>query len=64
MLILVALVGCPFVTRVHGAFQDEKNLYLMLEYCPGGELKFHFPKVNEMNNEFTTIILWYFIIIY
>ncbi len=28
----------PFLVKIHSAFQDDKKLYLSLEYCPGGEL--------------------------
>jgi len=26
-----------------GAFQDEKSLYLVLEFCAGGDLRYHLP---------------------
>jgi len=29
---------CSFIVECIGAFQDEHNLYLMIEYMPGGEL--------------------------
>ena len=28
----------PFVTYVHATFQDEQNLYMLMEYIAGGEL--------------------------
>uniref|UniRef100_A0A183SLK6 Non-specific serine/threonine protein kinase n=1 Tax=Schistocephalus solidus TaxID=70667 RepID=A0A183SLK6_SCHSO len=28
----------PFLVRLHYAFQNRSNLYIVLEYCPGGEL--------------------------
>lgn len=28
----------PFLIQMHSAFQNEKKLFLTLEYCPGGEL--------------------------
>ena len=28
----------PFLVRMHSSFQNEKKLFLLLEYCPGGEL--------------------------
>ena len=28
----------PFIVKAQSAFQDSKNLYLVLEYIPGGEL--------------------------
>jgi len=31
----------PFIVNLMGAFQDEKNLYLMMEYISGGEFFSH-----------------------
>jgi serine/threonine protein kinase len=28
----------PFLIKIHASFQNEKKLYLVLEYCQGGEL--------------------------
>ena len=40
--IFVALAKQPlaahFVVRLHCAFQDARDLYLVLDYCPGGDL--------------------------
>eukprot|EP01017_Pseudomicrothorax_dubius_P032419 TRINITY_DN4249_c0_g1_i7.p1 TRINITY_DN4249_c0_g1~~TRINITY_DN4249_c0_g1_i7.p1 ORF type:complete len:343 (+),score=69.37 TRINITY_DN4249_c0_g1_i7:112-1140(+) len=30
----------PFIVKLRAAYQGEKNLYFVLEYCPGGELYF------------------------
>ncbi|XP_074845264.1 cGMP-dependent protein kinase 2-like [Carettochelys insculpta] len=29
---------CPFVVRLFGTFRDSRYVYLLLEFCPGGEL--------------------------
>jgi serine/threonine protein kinase len=29
---------CPFIVHMFGTFQDEENVYLMLEYCVGGSV--------------------------
>lgn len=34
----------PFVVRLHAAFQSKSKLFLVLDYCPGGELFFHMQK--------------------
>ena len=34
----------PFIIKLHYAFQDLKNLYLITEFLPGGELFFHLRK--------------------
>ena len=31
----------PFILKMHYAFQTPANLYLILEYCPGGDLNYH-----------------------
>lgn len=28
----------PFLVKLKACFQDERKLYFVLEYCPGGEL--------------------------
>ena len=40
-------VNSPFVVKLHAAFQNPKNLYLVLEYLPGGNnpLPFLFPHI-------------------
>eukprot|EP00824_Muranothrix_gubernata_P002596 TRINITY_DN13154_c0_g2_i1.p1 TRINITY_DN13154_c0_g2~~TRINITY_DN13154_c0_g2_i1.p1 ORF type:complete len:374 (-),score=97.59 TRINITY_DN13154_c0_g2_i1:117-1142(-) len=31
-------LDCPFIVRLFAAFQDDKKLYMVMEYVPGGEL--------------------------
>ena len=31
----------PYIIHLHSAFHTRDKLYLVLEYCPGGELYFH-----------------------
>ena len=35
---ILAELNHPFLVRLKHCFQDEKKLYFVLEYCPGGEL--------------------------
>ena len=32
---------CPFIITLHYAFQTPENLYMIIDYCPGGDLNFH-----------------------
>ena len=32
---------CPFILTLHYAFQTPENLYMVIDYCPGGDLDFH-----------------------
>jgi len=56
-VLLSELVTCPFVVKVWATCQDAKSLYMMLEYCSGGELQYqldHMPgkKVKEAMAKF------------
>jgi protein-serine/threonine kinase len=31
----------PFIVKLHFAFQTENKLYLIMDYCPGGDLEMH-----------------------
>jgi serine/threonine protein kinase len=35
---ILAQINHPFLIKIRSSFQDDKKLYLALEYCPGGEL--------------------------
>jgi len=35
---ILAQIEHPFLVKMKLSFQDDKKLYFLLEYCPGGEL--------------------------
>lgn len=35
---VLTLMNNPFIVNIFGAFQTKEKLYLVLEYCPGGDL--------------------------
>lgn len=35
---ILAAIEHPFLVKLKMSFQDERKLYFLLEYCPGGEL--------------------------
>jgi hypothetical protein len=37
-------VACPFIVKLYAAFQCERKLYLVLDYCAGGELFYHLSR--------------------
>eukprot|EP01127_Copromyxa_protea_P009621 TRINITY_DN2282_c0_g1_i1.p1 TRINITY_DN2282_c0_g1~~TRINITY_DN2282_c0_g1_i1.p1 ORF type:complete len:316 (+),score=52.83 TRINITY_DN2282_c0_g1_i1:209-1156(+) len=45
---LTELLSCPFVVRSYAATQSDKHLYLLLEFCQGGELDFHLQNMGRM----------------
>ena len=44
----------PFILSLHFAFQTPEKLYLITEYCQGGELFFHLRKHRTFSLEVTT----------
>jgi serine/threonine protein kinase len=48
---ILTQVDCEFVIKMHFAFQNEKNLYLVLEYCPGGEFFRYLNKTGILSEK-------------
>jgi len=48
---LLELIHHPFIVNLKGAFQDDKNLYLMMEYIIGGEFFSHLRKAGRFPND-------------
>ena len=43
----------PFIIHFHGSFQNEKKVYFILEYCPGGELYLLLQKKERFSEDRT-----------
>lgn len=41
----------PFIVKLHGAFQTEDKLYMVMDYVSGGELFFHLKKEGRFSEE-------------
>lgn len=37
----------PFIARMHYAFQNDKQLFFVLDFCAGGDLYFHLTKLKN-----------------
>ena len=48
---LLETISHPFVVNLMGAFQDDKNLFLMMEYIIGGEFFSHLRKAGRFPND-------------
>lgn len=44
---VLSAVNHPFIMKLHYAFQTPEKLYLVLDYCPGGELFFHLSRFRR-----------------
>jgi protein-serine/threonine kinase len=41
----------PFIVQMAFAFQEKNKLYIVLEYCPGGELFFYLNQIGRFKEE-------------
>lgn len=44
---ITSCVSCPFIASFMSSFKDNSNLYIVLEYVPGGEMFKHLVKQNK-----------------
>jgi serine/threonine protein kinase len=44
-------INSPFVVKMRYAFQNEKKLFFVLDYCPGGELFFYINNIKRFNED-------------
>jgi len=46
---IMAYMRHPFIVGLHSAFQTKRQLYLIMEYCPGGDLAFILKKEGRFH---------------
>ncbi|USW52110.1 Putative serine/threonine-protein kinase, active [Septoria linicola] len=47
--VLAAVAGHPFITTMVASFQDQESLYMVLDYCPGGEVFSYLRRARRFN---------------
>lgn len=40
----------PYVINLKYAFQDDENLFFVIDYAPGGDLRFHLDKNGRVDD--------------
>ncbi|CAO3673367.1 unnamed protein product [Umbelopsis vinacea] len=50
---ILAFVNFPFIVNLYCTFQDDRNLYMMLEYVVGGELFSHLRRAGRFTTDIT-----------
>jgi len=48
---IMEVIDNQFIVKLRYAFQTNQKLYLVTDYCPGGELFYHIQKVGKFNEE-------------
>ena len=54
---ILAMTHNPFVVRLAQAFQNERNLYLVMEYLPGGDLAALLTAMGCFDNDMAQLYL-------
>ncbi|KCV72224.1 AGC/PKA protein kinase [Fonticula alba] len=49
---ILSEVNCPFIVNLLATSQDAKNLYLTMEYVPGGEMFYHLRQAGRCITDF------------
>lgn len=54
---LLAKLKHPFIINMVAAFQDRENLYLLMDYIDGGDLRYHIGRRRKFNERETKFFL-------
>jgi len=46
---IMEMIDHPFIIKLKYAFQNRQKLYLLTDFCPGGELFYHIQKIKRFN---------------
>ncbi|KAJ5107785.1 hypothetical protein N7456_004460 [Penicillium angulare] len=52
---LAAIVDHPFITTLIASFSDEQSLYMLLDFCPGGEIFTYLRRQRRFDEETSRI---------
>ena len=56
-LLLLKKLNHPFIVNMHYAFQDNENLYLVIDFLSGGDLRFHCSRYRTFSEEQTRFFI-------
>ena len=54
---LLSKIKHPFIVNIHYSFQDKDNLYLIIDFLQGGDLRYHLCKEKQFTEEQTKFII-------
>ena len=54
---LLSNMNSPYIVNIHFAFQDKENLYLVMDFLSGGDLRFHISRHKKFSEEQTRFFI-------
>ena len=54
---LLSKMNSPYIVNMHFAFQDKENLYLVMDFLSGGDLRFHISRHKKFSEEQTRFFI-------
>lgn len=54
---LLEEIECTFVSNLRYAFQDDENLFMVLDLMLGGDLRFHLDRMGYMSEDAVRFLL-------
>lgn len=54
---LLSKMKHPFIINMHFSFQDQDYLYLVMDYLPGGDLRYHLSKNKKFSEKESKIFI-------
>ncbi len=51
---LLSKIKHPFIVNMHFAFQDYENLYIVMDYLFGGDMRYHISRLRKFNEQQTS----------
>jgi len=54
---VLSVTNHPFIVKLNYAFQTNDKLFLILDYCPGGDLNEHLQVQKRFSEETTRIYI-------
>ncbi|XP_077075734.1 cGMP-dependent protein kinase 1 [Siphateles boraxobius] len=53
---ILQAIRCAFVVRLHAAFKDSRYIYMIMEFCPGGEIWTKLKEVGRFQENIAVFI--------
>lgn len=54
---ILAITNHPFIVKLHYSFQTKDKLFLILDFCPGGDLSEHLTNQRRFKEKIAKIYL-------